>query len=165
MTNHHAWRRSRVSCVLNVRDQCPDGYSFRGRLQNKDRQQCPSFSWSGGGGWGVLDIMHGCSRMTIDPRIPTMPGRGARRVFIDQADVACTRHEAPRGVWRVAWGSNASSCCIGEVPPFWIDRRSPFPAAMYVVPHGTPAMKGSQMVTCYVIGRGDREGLLFIAHQ
>ena len=27
------------------------------------------------GSGGVLDIMHGRSRMTIDPRIPTMPGR------------------------------------------------------------------------------------------
>ena len=26
---------------------------------------------------GVLVAMHGRSRMTIDPRIPTMPGRGA----------------------------------------------------------------------------------------
>ena len=29
-----------------------------------------------GGGWGiVLDRMHGRSRMTIDPSIPTTPGR------------------------------------------------------------------------------------------
>ena len=28
-----------------------------------------------GAGRGVLDIMHGSSRMTIDPRIFTMPGR------------------------------------------------------------------------------------------
>ena len=28
-------------------------------------------------GGGVLIIMHGRSRMTIDPRIPTMPGRSA----------------------------------------------------------------------------------------
>ena len=28
-----------------------------------------------GGGGGVLDIIHGRSRMTIDPRIPTIPGR------------------------------------------------------------------------------------------
>ena len=37
------------------------------------RQAC-----SGGGGkgeGGVLGIMHGRSRVTIDPRIPTMPGR------------------------------------------------------------------------------------------
>ena len=27
------------------------------------------------GGGGVLTVMHGRSRMTIDPRIPTMPGR------------------------------------------------------------------------------------------
>ena len=28
------------------------------------------------GGGDVLDIIHGRSRMTIDPRIPTMAGRG-----------------------------------------------------------------------------------------
>ena len=28
----------------------------------------------GGGRGGVLDVMHGCSRMTIDPRILAMPG-------------------------------------------------------------------------------------------
>ena len=28
-----------------------------------------------GGGGGVLSIVHGRSRMTIDPRIPTMTGR------------------------------------------------------------------------------------------
>ncbi|CAN0231465.1 unnamed protein product [Laminaria digitata] len=53
-------------------------------------------------------FMHGRGRMTIDPRIPTMPGRstsgyrrpgrqrrdGARRVFTDQADIACTKREA-----------------------------------------------------------------------
>ena len=40
----------------------------------------PRNGWKGGG--GVLDrrdvldlIMHGSSRMTMDPRIPTMPGR------------------------------------------------------------------------------------------
>ena len=43
--------------------------------------------------WGrggvVLDTMYDRSRMTLDPCIPTMPGRdGARRVFTDQADVA-----------------------------------------------------------------------------
>ena len=41
--------------------------------------------WGGGGERGgggvldrrdVLDLMHGRSRMTIEPRIPTMPGRG-----------------------------------------------------------------------------------------
>ena len=29
----------------------------------------------GGGGGCVLTVMHGRSRMTIDPRIPSMPGR------------------------------------------------------------------------------------------
>ena len=29
------------------------------------------------GGGGVLDIMHGRNRMTVDPRIPTMSGRSS----------------------------------------------------------------------------------------
>ena len=72
-------------------------------------------------GWGRTYVMHVCSRTTLDPRIPTMPtgGRvggvysfscmvvvvwqetlaslqcrdGARRVFSDQADTACTKRE------------------------------------------------------------------------
>ena len=48
-------------------------------------------------------VMHGRSRMTLDPRIPTMPGwNGARGVFTDQADIASAKSEAPWGVWRVA---------------------------------------------------------------
>ena len=32
--------------------------------------------WGGGGrGWGGSEFVHGHRRMTIDPRIPTMPGR------------------------------------------------------------------------------------------
>ena len=34
-------------------------------------------------------LFHG---MTIDPRIPTMPGR---RTLTDKADIACTKHEVP----------------------------------------------------------------------
>ena len=37
----------------------------------------------------VLDLMHGRSRMAIDPRIPTMPGRSISG-FADQAGNACT---------------------------------------------------------------------------
>ena len=36
--------------------------------------------------------MHSRSRMTVDPRTPTMPD-GARRVFTDQADIAFTKRE------------------------------------------------------------------------
>ena len=39
--------------------------------------------------------------MTIDPRIPTMPGRSTSD-FTHQADKACTKREAPSGVRRVA---------------------------------------------------------------
>ena len=34
------------------------------------------FYIAGGGSGSVLNIMHG-NRMTVDPRIPTMPGRSA----------------------------------------------------------------------------------------
>ena len=40
----------------------------------------PFTNWGGGG--GVLIIMHGRSLLRID---------GARRVFADQADIACTK--------------------------------------------------------------------------
>ena len=41
----------------------------------------------------VLDIMHGRSRKTINPRIPNPynAGDGARQVFTDQADIAASR--------------------------------------------------------------------------
>ena len=50
----------------------------------------------GGGGGGVLDLdlMHGRSRMTVDPHIPAMPGR-SMSVFTDQAGITCTKREAP----------------------------------------------------------------------
>ena len=45
---------------------------------------------------GALDIMHGRSRMAVDPGIPTQCRDGVRRVFTDQADIACTtKSEAP----------------------------------------------------------------------
>ena len=40
-------------------------------------------------------FMHSLSRMTIDVRTRTMPGRRTPR-FTDQAEVACTNHERPR---------------------------------------------------------------------
>ena len=43
---------------------------------------------------GCTQFVHGRSRTTIDPRIPTMPD-GARRVFTNQADIACIKREAP----------------------------------------------------------------------
>ena len=40
-------------------------------------------------------VMHGRTRITIDPRYPYNAGDGARRVFTDQADIACTKRKAP----------------------------------------------------------------------
>ena len=53
----------------------------------------PPFEVDRGGG-GVLIINNGRSRMTIDPRIPTTPGRSTL-VFIDQEDIASTKRGAP----------------------------------------------------------------------
>ena len=41
-----------------------------------------------GGGGVALDIMHGLSCMTVDPRIATECRDGARRVFTDPAGIA-----------------------------------------------------------------------------
>ena len=46
-------------------------------------------------GTGCTQLVHGRSRMTTGPRIPLLCRDGARRVFIDQADIACTKREAP----------------------------------------------------------------------
>ena len=37
----------------------------------------------------------------IDPCFPSMPD-GVRRAFADQADIACTEREAPRGIRRMS---------------------------------------------------------------
>ena len=39
-------------------------------------------------------IMHSRSRMTVDPRIPTTPGRSTSG-FTDEEDISCTKLEAP----------------------------------------------------------------------
>ena len=45
-----------------------------------------------GAGGGCTHVMNACSRMTIDPRIPTMPGRSSSG-FTDQTGIACTKRE------------------------------------------------------------------------
>ena len=55
-----------------------------------------------GGGVGVcIDVMHGRSRMIIDSRTPTMPGRSTSG-FTDQAGIGCTNSATCRGVGQVA---------------------------------------------------------------
>ena len=51
-----------------------------------------AFPGEGGGG---TQFVHGRSRMTIDPRIPVLCRDGARRLFTKQADIPCTKREAP----------------------------------------------------------------------
>ena len=50
------------ACTIGGRERGVGGPGGRGRGGVLDRRD-------------VLDIMHGRSRMTIDPRIPTMPGQ------------------------------------------------------------------------------------------
>ena len=66
------------------------GCGRRGKAQGKVRA-----------GGGCTHFMHNHSLKAIEPRIPTTPD-GARSVSTDQADLACTKREAPRGVRRVA---------------------------------------------------------------
>ena len=46
------------------------------RIQHRPPDQAYGRRAEGEGVWGVLSFVHGRSRMTIDPRIPAMPGRG-----------------------------------------------------------------------------------------
>ena len=48
-----------------------------------------------GGGRGVLDIVHGRSCMTIDPRLPTNAGTGHVGFSPTRQTFACTKHQAP----------------------------------------------------------------------
>ena len=49
----------------------------------------------GGGGGGCTQFVHDRSPMPIDPHTSTMPGRNTSRVFTNQADITCTKREAP----------------------------------------------------------------------
>ena len=48
------------------------------------------------------ELLISCVALVMDPRIPTMPGRRRSFFFSDQADIACTKREAPSSVRRVA---------------------------------------------------------------
>ena len=77
---HRSTRRLVTTCILTVRcadNVCPHRVvcrqlvsSMYGVVFDADRH-CTK--WGEGG--GVLIVMHGRSRTTIDPRIPAMPGR------------------------------------------------------------------------------------------
>ena len=49
---------------------------------NQFKQASRMYDTQGGRGGCVLDVMHGCSRMTIDHRIPTSPGRSTSDFLI-----------------------------------------------------------------------------------
>ena len=55
-----------------------------------------------GGGWGCTQFVHGRSRMTIDSRVHTMPGGGARRGSANQAGIA-GGGISPRGMYYWLW--------------------------------------------------------------
>ena len=61
----HAWPLSYINIVPCIRKKA--GTETTGVHPPGER--------GGGGGIGCAQFVHGRSRMTIDPRIPTMPGR------------------------------------------------------------------------------------------
>ena len=69
------------------------------------RKMVPSSNGERERGWGVYPIlMHGLSRMTIDPRTPTMPRRSTSGCHQPgrHCYVVFTKREAPCGVRRAA---------------------------------------------------------------
>ena len=67
---------------------------MKARLDASRRQRKHN-EWRAGGGECTHGV-HGRSGMTVDPRIPTMPGRSTWSfIFNDQADIASTKREAP----------------------------------------------------------------------
>ena len=84
-----AWSRG-VNCLNPTpRPPPPKNKNYRNARFNPWKIAPKEISLSGGEGGAVLDIMHGRSRVAIDPRvlIYTMPGRIARRAFTDTADM------------------------------------------------------------------------------
>ena len=67
-------------------------------------------------------VIHGCSRVDIDPRIPTMP-RPRTSGFTVQADIACTERESPSGVLTGRTKGQLrpdSNCLRGELYCMWM---------------------------------------------
>lgn len=52
--------------------------------------------------------MHYSIRIAINSHIPTVPG-GARRVFVNQADIACTKGDGPNALRVQCWSQRARS--------------------------------------------------------
>ena len=61
----------------------------------RTKESCHYYRVEGEGGVYTLPCMAGRSRMIIGPSHPYNAGDGARRVFTDLADTACTKREAP----------------------------------------------------------------------
>ena len=57
-----------------------------------------------GGGRAVKSCMAVHSRMTIDPRIPTMPGRSTSGFHRPRADITCTKREMKHEVFDESHG-------------------------------------------------------------
>ena len=95
LINISAKKRSSTPLVQqHVVHWCP---ANNGSTYSELRRRTRPDSITDGGGAGCIHVMHGRSRMTIDPCIPTMFA-GTEHVgfsHTDQADIACTKGEAP----------------------------------------------------------------------
>ena len=65
-------RRSRMDTHASTQRTISKGRNYQQKTQTPSKEWCP---WSMSTLRGCTHVMHGRSRMTIDPRIPTMPGR------------------------------------------------------------------------------------------
>ena len=84
----------RGSGVLGVRPPQGGGESFNaGNAHNTGAQASEVV-----GGGGVLIVMHGRSRISIDVRIRTLPGRSTSGFFTKE-DIDVTKRGAPREVF------------------------------------------------------------------
>ena len=54
--------------------------------------------------------MHARSRMTIDPRVPTLPTRSTSGFHRPEADIACAKREAKREVLSASRIKKGESC-------------------------------------------------------
>ena len=85
-----------------------------GKEASEYTNRCARLGGRGVGGGGGAHAMHGRSRMTMDPLIPTIPGPGARRVLAgDQAEILIApKRRAKSAVRGSGYESHEGLSCI-----------------------------------------------------
>ena len=98
----HDWKRDKLPVARTGRTARVEGGGAGGGGRGGEKERRKRSTVVGGArGGGVTRFMHSRSLQTID-LAPLQRQDSARRVFTDQADIACTKSEALCGVRRVA---------------------------------------------------------------